>query len=499
MGVRKLIIVLTFAVFLTPLWAQMPGGVPVERSNVVQTVGGKQFYIHIVQRGQTVYAISRAYGVKDYDAVVKKDIHFLSVGDTVWIPVAKVNAENIPATPPTVAEAAQHKDAYHEQPKRDAAPAVIRERIDRNTVVVSLLMPLYLNQLSEISTTKFDVEQRGRKNYRQFEFLQFYEGLQMGLSRLQQQGVNVRLNVVDISASGSSSLEKEWQSHQVGQSDVVIALLPREPFAQAAQLASRDHVFIVNPLSTRSEIIEDNPYVVKCQPSISARITKLLTYLQHSKPSAHLFIIHSKSANEKMVMEDAQRQLLNYTDIHYTIFDWSASGKLATALKNKQQVVVLSVYDQGKDRNRTFASSLLNRLSEASSNSDVTLVSLDNWVELYRDIDLAFLNNMHYHTFLPNEWDYSNTDHREFLRDFYHQYHVEPTNYLAAMGYDAILYFVTGLNDYGTGFWNNPNFRTPPRGLLRPLSLQHTSSSAGYEGSEAQLYRMSNYQFIECR
>ena len=178
----------------------MPGGIPVERSTQKQRLNGREYYVHIVQRGQTVYSISRAYGVKDYDAVVKKDIHFLSVGDTVWLPVQKVSelTTSAPHTSTPTAQQASHVAGSAAASEQQPIPkAVIRDRRDREMVVVSLMMPLYLDQIDAVSTTKFDVEQRGRKSYSQFDFIQFYEGLQMGLNELQRQGFSVRLNVVD--------------------------------------------------------------------------------------------------------------------------------------------------------------------------------------------------------------------------------------------------------------------------------------------------------------
>ncbi|KWW32097.1 MAG: hypothetical protein AUK63_193 [bacterium P3] len=474
--------------------AQMPGGVPVERTSQTQWVGGREFYIHVVQKGQTVYSIARAYGVKDYDAVVKKDIHFLSVGDTVWIPLQKASQPDHPASTP-----ARQPDTPAKSTPVMPSPAVVRDRVDSDAIVVSLLMPLYLDQIDEISTTKFDVEQRGRKSYRQFEFIQFYEGIQMGLQKLQQRGVNVRLNVVDVPVNDAKTVESRWKSHSVGRSDVVITMLQKEAFDCASRLAASDHVFIVNPLSIRQEIVSANPYVVKCQPSASARIRLLLEYMQRSMPGVPLYVIHSKSAAEKPVLDELRSQLESQSAVRYTLFDWAASGKLASTLKGNSKIAVLSIYDAGKDRNRTYVNTLLGRLSSLSSKCDITLVTLDNWCELYRDVDLAFLQNQHYHTFLSHEWDHRNRLHIDFLRSFYRQYQVEPSNYYAAMGHDAILYFVTGLHTRGSDFWRNPDLIPQPDGLLRPQTLHHSLPGGGFEGNSAQLYRMVNYQFIECR
>lgn len=509
------------AMFLFPFltMGQMPGGQPVERSNKTVTINSKQYYVHVVQQGQTVYSISRAYGVKDYDAVVKKDIHFLSVGDTVWIPVKKATAENpaSTATPSTQEATArpnstkgdvQGKDRRSSSQNRSseskaaekksptASPAVIRPRVEEGRVVVSLLMPLYLDQMSEISTTKFDVEQRGRKSYKQFEFIQFYEGLQMGLQRLQEQGYSVTLNVVDVADNNAATVERLWQNHNVANSDVVIAMLLKEGFEKASQLAQRDHVFLVNPMSGRSAIVENNPYVVKCLPSVEGRIVEVLRTLHGKYPDAHLYIIHSGAAAEKNVLNALTQKLDQRGDIPYTLFSWAANGKLASTVKGSSRAVFLSIYDNGKDRNRTFANTLLARLSAISSHCEVTLVTLDNWCDLYKDVDIGFLQNLNYHTFV-NGWNYGDSRQKEFVDAFRERFRTEPTGSFAAMGNDIILYFVSGIETKGSDFWKNPNI-VQPQGMIRKLSFKQASESDGFECSSAQLSVMRNYLFLDC-
>ena len=79
---KKITSILRFHVCLLLLFvgmtasAQMPGGTPVEVSNQTQMMNGKKYYIHVVQPGQTVYAIAKAYGLKAYDAENGEAISF---------------------------------------------------------------------------------------------------------------------------------------------------------------------------------------------------------------------------------------------------------------------------------------------------------------------------------------------------------------------------------------------------------------------------------------
>ena len=202
-----------FSIF-NSAWAQMKGGVPVKVSNKTQMVNGKRYFVHVVDQGQTVYAISRAYGLKEVEAITKKDIHFLQIGDTVWLPCKGQRLPDGTVAPPATGSAepaneagmrngqatsqqhtAVNTDVRQQQTERrePAQPetplgptAEIRQRVNPQSVVVSLMMPFNLSQMDKISTSKFDVEQRGKNVYKSLEFIQFYEGLLLGLEQLEK-------------------------------------------------------------------------------------------------------------------------------------------------------------------------------------------------------------------------------------------------------------------------------------------------------------------------
>ena len=49
----------------------------ITKSKIKQKLNGKEYYVHIVEHGQTVFSVSRAYGVKYYDAFIKNSVHHI--------------------------------------------------------------------------------------------------------------------------------------------------------------------------------------------------------------------------------------------------------------------------------------------------------------------------------------------------------------------------------------------------------------------------------------
>lgn len=501
-------------------WAQMKGGVAVKVSRKTQMVNGKRYFVHIVDQGQTVYAISRAYGLKEVEAITKKDIHFLQVGDTVWLPCKGQKLPDGSVAPPATDHAANsqspssqsassagqtayYQSAHAEPAKPSSASdkddeplgetAVIRPRVNPQSIVVSLMMPFNLSQMEKISTSKFDVEQRGKITYKSLEFIQFYEGMLLGLDQLERMGYNVVLNVVDVEGTTDEAVEQAFRSHNVAQSDLLITMLTRQPFQKAAKLARESQLFVVNPVADRQEIVEGNPYVFKCMPSCQARARQMVQTIHATLPSSEVFVVHSGAKSEKAALQALTAEMDKVQGMQYKLVDWSQSAKLTSMLKNSGRAVVVSLYDQDKSKNRIYVSQLLNKLSSIKTNTPY-LFTFDDWTAQYSDIDFAQLQNLNYHTFYA-DWLMSNPVHKDFVDRFRDRFKTEPTNVYAGMANDIILYFVCGLQQKGTAFFSSPAANSP-EGVIYPLTFSRIRQDYGFENDKAILYRMTDFQFF---
>ncbi|MBR0072313.1 MAG: hypothetical protein IJP95_00615, partial [Bacteroidales bacterium] len=378
-----------------------------------------------------------------------------------------------------------------------APDVVIRNRVNNTSIQITLMIPLYLSNINEISTSKFDIEQRKKRKYKSFEFIQFYEGILLGLESLKNEGCNVVLNVVDIPGDLPEKVEQAFSSYNVAQSDLIIALLEKNAFEKAAQLAKENHVFILNPFSSRPEIIDQNPYVVKLAPSYQGTVSSLLSMVSKSYSSPNLYIVHSNGKLEKRLLDEFQLHLKNQNKIKYTIFDWSANAKLVNMLKaSPDNNIVINIYDQTKDKNKTQSSLIMNRLFSLKKNTP-TLITIPNWALKYEDIDYNQLQRLSYH-FMSNSYlDYNNPKHKDFIDKFKEKYKTEPQGNYAALGNDIIIHFVSGINAKGTEkFWQDPN--TDRRhSMIYHFYFKRSAPDKGFENQNAYFYRLnSKFQFV---
>ena len=378
-----------------------------------------------------------------------------------------------------------------------APNVLIRNRVSNTEIHITLMIPLYLSSIDEISTSKFDIEQRKKRKYKSFEFIQFYEGVLLGLESLKNEGCNVVLNVVDIPGDLPDKVAQAFDSYNVAQSDLIIALLEKNAFEKAAQLAQKNNVFILNPFSSRAEILDQNPYVVKLAPSNQGLVSSILSMVTKSYSSPNLYIVHSNGKLEKKLLDEFQTQLKNQNKIKYTIFDWSANAKLANMLKNSaDDNIVINIYDQNKDKNKTQSSLILNRMFSVKKNTP-TLITIPNWATKYEDIDYNQLQRLNYH-FLSNSYlDYNNPKHKNFIDRFKEKYKTEPQGNYAALGNDIIIHFVAGINSKGTEkFWEDPNTERR-HSMIYYFHFKRSAPDKGFENQNAYFYRLNTkFQFV---
>lgn len=379
----------------------------------------------------------------------------------------------------------------------------IRDRQDKNRIYVSIIMPLNLDKINEISTSKFDIEQRGKKEYKVFEFVQFYEGILIALEQLQAQGIDIVLNVVDLPSDKEKDEDvvEAFYSHQMENSDIIIALLVKKPFNKLAQLAKKHQVFVINPFSSRVEVVANNPYVVKCMPSVEGNVAGILDRVATKYKDCHLYIIHSNSKNpnsdELIYRTEFVKQLDSRKDIKYTLFDWNASNKLVSTMKTTRNNVIVSVYDQGTMKNSLFMRSLLAKFSQMKSDVP-TVITLLNYIKDIPDIEFDQLQNVNYTLTTLGYLDYSgNSKHRQFVDTYKEKFHTEPNSLYAGTGHDIMLFFASALWQKGAAFWQNPQSFESPSQMLFPFKLKQSTPQGGYENTMPDIYQMIDFRLIK--
>ena len=86
-----LICTLFFVLIISPSFSQAPQTGGIQKSKISTTVGGVTFFLHTVEKGQTLFAISKAYEISLNDIIIEnpKAIDGIKPGQVLKVPVKK--------------------------------------------------------------------------------------------------------------------------------------------------------------------------------------------------------------------------------------------------------------------------------------------------------------------------------------------------------------------------------------------------------------------------
>jgi LysM repeat protein len=109
---RSFISILIIVALSTRIWSQ----VAVERSNDRIVISGVAYYLHIVKKGETVYSISKAYGITSEELTKENPpaVNGLKDGQSLRIPASLVDTSPQPQTlPPNRTDKDESRYVYH--------------------------------------------------------------------------------------------------------------------------------------------------------------------------------------------------------------------------------------------------------------------------------------------------------------------------------------------------------------------------------------------------
>jgi LysM repeat protein len=309
---------------------------------------------HIVQSGETLYSISRQYGLSPDDLRQANPgiSPSLSVGQKIIIPEPqlqktyflytaekneklqdiairfKVSYEELSALNPEVIKKVGKGDKVKIPSKPDEKPIKKQEepepeiKIQQNALCieegknmqtsynVALMLPLFLEEVDSLNNA---VGYAGESvlSASPFKFIQFYEGFMMAVDSLNKAGLKMNLYVYDVDNS-SQKINLVLKKPEISSMDLIIGPFYSESFKKMADFALLHNIWIVNPLSAREEIINGYPNVFKLKPSLSFQAEQLAVYITQHQPESNIIIIRQN----KYKYQEEVSFLKNYLNSH---------------------------------------------------------------------------------------------------------------------------------------------------------------------------------------
>jgi LysM repeat protein len=535
-----------------------------------------KFLEHIVSRGETLYSISRHYGVtidtlKKYNSGMEFNLY---IGQKIKIPVSQQSSEFIVYTPDkaerldriaekhqiepdeitelnpeigrrarkgqsikipteyagTIEEEVETTEESHDLPE---LPCIDREISLNQTLNVALMVPLFLETADSIFST--DVKDYSRlTNLSSFRFLNFYSGFMMAVDSMKKQGLNINLFVYDVDNS-DQKVNAVLNKSELSSMDLIAGPLYARSFTRVADYAKTFRIPIINPLSTREEVIQDNPYVFKLKPSQDVQTDLLLTHILEKYRNSNIVIVRhnqyqfqspasyirnslnsrrpekSGISNRQIIQLMSPRDkrniftentVIDYEKVNRSLNDSTFfSNYVKEAIYVKDSTLGLRMSLSLVRHNLViafsddivFSKEILSQLNKLSQSHNITLFGIPEW-HAYSDLETSHLLNLNLHSFTSSVVNYQHPDTKRWIENYRQQFNSEPTesNY-AFDGFDAGWYFLNALQRFGKDFYYCLDGFSVP--LIQTRFRFEHKGTHGYRNIYWNLGKFENYQF----
>ncbi len=418
-------------------------------------VGGKLYYSHVVAEKQTLYSISKVYGIAVIDIIeANPKLHLssspLRAGDLLLIPVDKANIQSagqaeLPAPEVTAAEDTSKIDetpvsealvlfgrpfgkphrpqtALLDNPLMDAGNVDFTDK----HVSVTLLLP-------------FDADTTANKNY-----LNFYFGALLSVKELAEKGAIIEVNAIDVSQENALQQNKRV----IGESDIIIGPISSYDIARTLSVIP-DNKYIISPLDPRTESLTKTDHVILAATPAKIQIEDMASWIAEDMQTGtdSLIVVTEtayKQSSTQTLMESSLEGIYpdRKIEVNYSLssgLEMNEWFDVHTHLKDSvTRVVAASEHD-------IFIKDVIrNVYLQKNMKKNVVMYgpAKTKSVEMEEMCDAFLHNSVTYHI------DYSSAAVIRFIKDYRALYGGEPDSY-AFHGYDTVKYFISAYAEYG--------------------------------------------------
>ena len=319
--------------------------------------------------------------------------------------------------------------------------------------------------------------------------LNFYGGVRMALDQLSDEGVNLKVTVMDSRASQADLSRLLRGRSELFNSHLIIGPYRRENVAEVAAFAKRQDITFVSPYSAASNIASDNPNYIQVSPPLETHCIALTRDACRNFNPRKIVLVGRDADSESARFVFFQEE--NYR-LAGTRHDSVKLREFIIREKDGFQNLNFAPYLNGKDtvvfilpsfNNEPFVFSFLSQLKAARPvNTHVAVYGMPQWMSFER-IDLDLYENLNVRVSSDSYLDPYDADANFFRQRFFDRHGVVPP-VEAFLGYDVMLYFGRMIHKNGTKFQYFLE-REPQRALHTRFDFERVAppGAAGRESS----------------
>jgi LysM repeat protein/ABC-type branched-subunit amino acid transport system substrate-binding protein len=539
MKLRLLTLIFSFVFLSTLVYAQ-----DVVKSTVIEKVDGKDYYIHTVKKGESIWKIALAYSVTADDITAnnpgsEKKIkpeqklkipvktgqpnitnttinHVVEKGESLYNIAKKysITVEEIAKANPGLSENIKPgqtilipvKSSGDKNKNKSDSLASVEEATKYNcnnpklldSYNIALMIPFYLNNIYQINPDDPDIKEKDAGDYTSFTYIQYYEGILIAIDSLKKKGFSAKIYVYDVDED-SATTAKLLEKPELAKMHLIIGLFFEGSLKIVAKFAQKHNIKIVDPVSTDDCALKGNTNLFEASPSVSMQLQQLAKWIVGRYPSSPIVVVHNNKDNEKeylTIFKSALKEQFKLagikdTSIKEAMYNQSGLSGITKYFNNTDTNVVVTL-----SNSEIFVTNYVSKLNEIYDKYKMIVIGLPGWKN-YDNIETEYLQNINLHMFSSSFIDYTKDNVKNFIYDFRDKYKTEPDKY-AFQGYDVAMFFFTALYNFGVNF-DKCIDKVGGSYLQSNYKFIKTGEKDGYDNSYLNIYRYEDYNLVDVR
>lgn len=462
---------------------------------IIPTYGLKSF-LHIVSKGETLYAISKRYQCSIDDILVlnpELKQTGLKPDQSIQIPTPSTQKPSTEKSPMSVPVPMQPetKPVVETKPVEQFPSTLVPEAIRKidsmftivnlkDTIKLAILLPFYVNENDSFVKT-------GQKPFYKSELaLDIYAGILAAVDTLKSKGYLFELYVYDVE-SDTNELLKTIAKMPLSELDLIIGPLYQNAFQMMCKRALPYQIPVFCPVQNSSKIIQNMPNAYKLVPSLNAQYLKAGDCISHHFSKEKLIIIDHGTKNKEFA-----RQLMSKFNLLHTTDEKFIRDSAVYLSMNKVDLVRIQNMLSGSKKNvllvlsedLVFVSDLVNKLYNSSKNDNIYLFAPESWMS-FKNLDIDQLQGLNMHVTSMMDLTLENTD-STFADSVWHHLGTFPEKYFLT-GYNLLFFFLDHTQ-------NRP-IPLDYKGLR--YSFVRPDQYGGYENNGLYVFKLDQYTYVK--
>jgi LysM repeat protein len=511
-----------------------------EKSSETKIIGGKKYYIHKVEKGQSLYAISKIYNTDINVILAENDeaIDGLRNGQELKIPVsgAATTIQPILGSPIDTIRYNYHRVAKKEtvysickkynitenqlnqwNPSIAAAgikfgqmliiadkkknimstPVILMDtarvkqvKAKKTNYNIGLLLPFKLSESEFIDANNL-VQSKSNFPAVQSLAVDFLLGFNKAIDSLKSPDFSVKTFLYDIDDKDSSKVGTICKSEEFKSLDLIFGPAYPSGFKDVSTYAKTYNIPVISPFTQQSKILFKNNNASKVNPSQFTMIESLADYCVDSlKANASVFIVNNGNVKDQQYVK-AFKQSYNehLKELNLPLKDSvievrGLAGAKAAHIAGKKNVYVVF------SNNQVFLTDFVTQLAVYADKKDITLASWQN-ITSNDNIDQDYLNRLTF-TF-PSQNNLINVKaYTNLIRSYQSEMSSDPSDYFF-QGFDVGQYYLQNLKATGPDFVSQLD-KLPGEGSFLRFKFYRPDENTGFENKGVYIFRYNNYQ-----